>query len=102
MANEKWADYCISDVRFNARHTHIDQVKVRPDNGQTIGEAEVYSRQTIINSIKNGITFVSIFFRNNEWHLGRPVFIVTIHGEEFIKTVRDNTKVDNLDDLPEF
>jgi hypothetical protein len=35
----KWADYGISDVSFNGARTHIDSVKVRPDNGETIGAA---------------------------------------------------------------
>ncbi len=25
----KWADYAISDVHFNDKHTHIDRVKAR-------------------------------------------------------------------------
>jgi hypothetical protein len=41
----KWADYCITAVHFNEKHTHIDQVKRRPDNGETLGETAIVSRQ---------------------------------------------------------
>lgn len=37
---EKWADYLISEVRYNSQHTHIDQVKIHEDNGDSVGEAK--------------------------------------------------------------
>ena len=50
----KWADYGISDVSFNNPHTHIDSVKVRLDNGDTIGSAKEYCRSDIVAAIKRG------------------------------------------------
>jgi hypothetical protein len=34
---EKWADYCISNVRHNSSKTHIEEVKVRQDLGDSFG-----------------------------------------------------------------
>jgi hypothetical protein len=99
----KWADYGISDVSFNGARTHIDSVKVRPDNGETIGAAEVLSRPDIVAAIKRGVTFVTIFQgADGKWNKGQPVYIVKINGTEFIKTVDNRRPVDNLDNLPEF
>jgi Protein of unknown function (DUF3892) len=99
----KWADYGISDVNFNYPHTHIDSVKIRPDSGETIGLAAEHSRADIVAAIKGGIKFVTIFQNaNGTWNKGQPVYIVRIHGTEFIKTVDNGRPVDNLDNLPEF
>ncbi len=38
MSN-KWADYAITVVRFNAAKTHIDKVKRREDRGEKLGAA---------------------------------------------------------------
>jgi len=99
----KWADYVISDVSFNNAHTHIDSVKVRRDNGGTISNPAEHSRADVVAAIKNGVTFVTTFRgKDGNWHKGEPVYIVKIHGTEFIKTVDNGRPVDNLDNLPEF
>ena len=99
----KWADYCISAVRFNAKHTHIDQVERRPDNGESLGAASEASRETVVADLKRGITYVTIFKNaSSQWIKGKTVFAVRINGTDYIKTVADNTTKDNLDDLPEF
>jgi len=48
----KWADYGISAVRYNAEHKHIVQVRVHPDNGETIGSPSDQLRQDVISAIK--------------------------------------------------
>lgn len=99
----KWAEYCISAVRFNDKHTHIDQVRRHEDMGNTIGVASVVDRETVVADIKRGTTYVTIFKGSDEkWSKGQPVFITKINGTEYIKTVEDRTTRDNLDELPEF
>lgn len=100
---EKWADYAISSVRFNPAHTHIDQVQVRRDNGDTLGPTSTEQRQTVVSSLKRGVTFTTIFSGANEkWQRGQPVFIDRVNGIEYIKTVPNGKAIDNLDNLPEF
>jgi hypothetical protein len=99
----KWADYCITAVRFNERHTHIDQVKRRVDNGDSLGETSIVSRQAVIADLKRGISHITVFKGvDDKWSKGQEVFIVTLNGIEYIKTVEDKTTKDNLDELPEF
>jgi hypothetical protein len=99
----KWADYGISDVHFNNPHTHIDRVKARPDNGDTIGAAADHARADIVSGIKRGVTYVTIF-KNKEgnWSKGQPVYVIKIGGTEYIKSVDNGKAVDNLDNLPEY
>lgn len=99
----KWADFGISAVKFNYAHTHIDKVKVHPDNGETIGSSVEHARTDIVNAIKKGTTFVTIFKGDDgKWKKGQPVYIIKINGIEYIKTVDNGKAVDNLDNLPEF
>lgn len=99
----KWADYGISAVRFNNAHTHIDRVRVHPDNGDTIGGGTEHLRAEIVSSIRKGVTFVTIFRGTDEkWSKGQPVYIIKINGTEYIKTIDNGNAVDNLDNLPEF
>lgn len=99
----KWADYGISAVRFNPAHTHIDRLRVHPDNGDTIGSYSEYARADIVAAIKKGTTFVTIFKGSDgNWKQGQPVFIIKVGGTEYLKTVDNGKAVDNLDNLPEF
>lgn len=103
MTANKWADYCISAVRFNNIHSHIEKVRAHPDKWETLGWYSEYSRVEIISMIKKWTTFVTITKGNNgNWKKWQPVFIVVINNIEYIKTVRNDKAVDNLDDLPEF
>lgn len=99
----KWADYAISDVRFNDRHTHIDRVKARADNRDTIGPATDHARADIISALKKGVTYITIFKdRENKWSKGQAVYIIKVNGTDYIKTVDNGKPVDNLDNLPEY
>ncbi len=99
----KWADYVITAVRFNDKHTHIDRVRAHKDNGESLEAPQEYTRQTVVTAINDGLTFVTAFKASDgQWKKGEEVFIVHIHGTAYIKTKRDNTTRDNLDNLPEF
>jgi len=98
----KWADYGISAVRFNSAHTHIDRLRTHADNGETIGAAVEQRRLDIVDAIKKGTTFTTIFRNGNDkWKKGQPVYVVKIHGTEYIKTTDNGKAVDNLDNLSE-
>jgi hypothetical protein len=99
----KWADYGVCAVRYNSSHTHIDRVKIRPDNGDTIGAAAEHSRANIVEALKRGVTFVTILQDGSgKWVKGQTVFIIRVNGVEYIKTVDNSRAVDNLENLPEF
>ncbi|GGY88308.1 DUF3892 domain-containing protein [Shewanella fodinae] len=99
----KWADYLISAVRYNSDHTHIDQVRAHEDTGDSVGEGKVYARQTIVDAIKNGTTFVTIYKNSSgNYDKGQKVYVITVKGVGYLKTVDNGKEEDNLENLPEF
>jgi len=100
---DKWADYLISAVRYNAAETHIEKVQVRLDNGDSVGPPSEWTRSEVITRLEAGYSFVTIVLGSNDkWLKGATVRIVVIHGEKFIRTDADRTKEDNLGNLPRF
>lgn len=99
----KWADCGISAVRFDSAHTHIDKVRVHLDNETLFGPQVEKSRQDVVSAIRKGVLFVTILKGDDgNWKKGQPVFIITLNGKEYIKTIENKTEKDNLDNLPEF
>lgn len=99
----KWADYGISEVRYNGEHSHINQVKVHTDNGETISVSNIWKREDVVKALENGKSFVTILNgTEGKWKQGQLVYIIKVGGIKFIKTVDNNTLSDNLENLPEF
>jgi len=100
---EKWADFLISAVRYNAEETHIEMVRVHEDLGDNVGDVKEILREGIVAGIKNGKTYLTIFKTNEgKWKKGEDVRIIRIGDEEFIRTDRNATPKDNLGSLPRF
>mgnify|MGYP001473509600 CR=1 FL=1 len=100
---EKWADYCVTAVRFNEDHTHIDRVKRHCDNGDTLGPEIEATRADVVGEIKKGTKYVTVVKNSaGKYDKGKDIFITIIEKHEYLKTVPNNTPVDNLDNLPEF
>ncbi len=101
----KWADYLISAVRYVETKTtkHISHIKVHRDLGDSVGESEIWSREDVVNAIDLNSTFITIFEDgNNTFKKGAEVEKIRINNEWFITTEPDQTKKDNLGNLPEF
>jgi hypothetical protein len=100
----KWADYLISEVRFNSAGTHIDEVRTHTDTGDKVsGTTEDMTRQAVIDYLDSDKTFVTIYKNSDgSWKKGATVDTVTINGVRYIKTHSDGTEKDNLDELPPF
>ncbi len=100
---DKWADYAITEVRFNAADTHIDKVKRRADDGDKLGEATEVSRASVVTSISSGTTYCTATKDSDgKWQKGAAVKVVEIEGVKFIKTKAGAIRKDNLDNLPRF
>jgi Protein of unknown function (DUF3892) len=100
---EKWADYLISAVRYNAPETHIDALRLHEDKGNTVGSPTEVSRQRIVEFLEAGTNLCTIYKGDdNKWRRGAPVGIITIDGIKYIRTDADRIKADNLGDLPRF
>ncbi len=100
---DKWADYLISKVRYNDSHTHITNVYVHVDNGDSVGEGTSETRQWVVSKIDSGYTFYTIFKDNNgKWSKGQKVIKDPVNGTNYITTRPNGTAKDNLENLPEY
>lgn len=98
----KWADYAITAVQYNDDHTRIMIVKRRMDLGEKLSEPDIKTRTEVVDSIKSGSSYVTAYYRNNQWQKGDNVIAYEIDGEYFIRTDGNRKKEDNLGELPEF
>lgn len=98
----KWADYLISAVRYNTNHTHITHLKVHEDKGDKVGPGKPLFRLTVVERLKSGSTFATIFKDNSVWRKGQKVIVVKINGIDYVKTIDNGKEEDNLENLPEF
>lgn len=99
---DKWADYCISAVRYNSTGAHIEKVKVHVDNGDSIGAASEWFRTDVILALEKGNSFVTITKNEGKWNKGQDVHIIHVNGKKYIRTDTDSTASDNLENLPRF
>ncbi len=102
---DKWADYLISKVRYNEADTHIINVLVHPDQGDSVGTGIQETRQQVVDLLAGGTTFATIYKKtdhSSKWTRGAEVQIVTVDGIKYIRTDADQTKRDNLGSLPRF
>jgi hypothetical protein len=99
----KWADYGISEVRYNQEKTHIVRVKVHVDKGDTIGSPQEWTRSEVVTALERGKTFVTILKGSDgKWRKGQDVHIVTVNGVKYIRTDKNQRASDNLENLPGF
>jgi hypothetical protein len=96
----KMCDYFVSEARKNPEQTHIINLTrhlVNDDNTSQTGE--VVSRQTVVQDIEHGLTYMVAYRVNGAWRIGSKVEIYPYNGTKYLRTDRDNTPADNLDNL---
>lgn len=99
---DKWAHYLISKVRYNTAHTHITDVIVHVDNGDTVAAGVSQSRQWIVDRINVGYVFCTIFLVMETGKKGQEVVKDRVNGVDYITTKPNRTAKDNLENLPEY
>jgi len=98
----KWADYLISQVRYNDKHTHITDVIVHVDNGDTVGGGTSQKREWVVEKIDNKKSFHTVFKDDNKWKKGQEVVKDRVNGSDYITTKPNGSAKDNLENLPEY
>ncbi len=98
----KWADFCITAVRYDARHEHIVAVRARADNGSTLEAEKEYTRQTVAEAIDRGTTYITVYEKAGQWTHGARVEVIVVERVKYLRTDSNRTKFDNLGELPEF
>ncbi|WPB78980.1 hypothetical protein KYC5002_07425 [Archangium violaceum] len=92
----KWADYLVVGVKYDATNTSIIKLQIKEDLGETTGPLQTASMEWVAQSILSGKTFVTaVLGTNNNYQQGAPV-------ELSLRTRRDKSTADNLENLPRF
>lgn len=98
-----WADYLISEVQYDSDNKCIVKVKECTEAGGRVTSSQITARQVVVSRMKSGVTYMTITPHSKEgWNKGASLQLVEIDGTDFIKTVDDGVKRDNLGDLPRF
>lgn len=98
-------DFCISAVRYNEKREHIDYLKVheRTTSGTnwSFGPYRIVARAFVADLIRlNKASFETIVQGKDDlWRRGADVHVV---DEIYLSTDRNQTKRDNLSNLPEY
>jgi hypothetical protein len=99
----KWADCLITKVRYNAKRTHIERVKLHKDNDSSLSPEEEWAREHVVRAIGQGWTFrTAPPGTDRKLAYRAKVEAVTVRGERYIRTDANATPGDNLGSLPEF
>jgi hypothetical protein len=100
---EKWADYLISGVKTNPNLTLIDSVEVHSDFNAVVYETLNLSRNDIINNIKKGFTYTTVYkTKTGKLRKGEKVYLTNVNGEDYLRTdTKNDAPQDNFDNVPE-
>ena len=90
-------------MKYNDEHTHIVKVLCHNDLGDKIRKNFEEERKSVIKNISSGYAYCTIFKGNDSnWKKGQDVHKISIKGNEYIRTDKNQTEKDNLENLPEF
>lgn len=95
----KWADYLISHVRHD-ENQRVTDVKLHIDNGDTVSGGNIKTKNEVIEILKKGYTVETILWNYPNWKRGAKVdYIRESNGNEYLRTQRNKTDKDNLDNM---
>lgn len=73
--------------------------KVKGTNVLSEDSTNEYTKQAVINFINDGNAVETKYVRNGRWVVGEDVHVV---DNSYLRTDNNNTKADNLENLPEY
>jgi len=92
---------------MNAEDTRIYEVRARMLTDDGLSLPLGYNREDVIQSLNNNDKWYTCLFKEernskNIWTKKAEIHIVEVDGENFIRTDKNQTKADNLGELPDF
>ena len=96
-----WAFYLISCSKFDKENKLIVKVGAHRDSEDGFGDMMFQKRNQIISNWKKGKSYMTLILKpNGGFKAGEKIKIVTIDGQEYIKTTDDGKPEDNIGELP--
>lgn len=99
MEMEKWADYLISHVKKD-NLDRVTHVLLHTDNGESVSCIGTHSKDEVIALLKKNKKINTITWNYPNWNNGAAVGHVRYQWGEYLRTDRNKTEKDNLDNLP--
>ncbi len=97
---EKWADYLISQVKYDADHL-ISFVMCHEDIGQTLTDGMLVDRMTLASELKKNRKYATVYDGGKSWKFGHRIRLHKVNGLLYIRIDGNQVNLDNLGDLPE-
>lgn len=94
----KWADYLISHVERDSKGNVI-KVLLHTDMGETVAPGVVKTKDQTIDILKKGYSIKTILWGYPKWNQGAKVHYVSDNSGQYLRTNRNKTDKDNLDNL---
>jgi hypothetical protein len=97
----KWADFLISSVRLTQAggHKFASHVLLHNDTGEGVGSGTVRTKDEVIGLLDSGKTVKTMRWAYPSWSEGALVQTITLEGVRYLRTHRDATTADNLDNM---
>ena len=95
------ADYGISAVRYDSARAYIAKVRVHPYSVGQVGVGTEWARSDVVAAIERGKSFQTILGGGSSWRKGQDVQIIVVNGVKYLRTDKNSTPRDNLENLPE-
>lgn len=93
-------NYWISEVCYKDNHIH--SVRIYRDSDLAYGLDETWTVKEVIAKINNGYNISTIILKDNRWVAGARIEVVNLGDTSYIRTDRDASAEDNLENLPKF
>jgi Protein of unknown function (DUF3892) len=99
----KWADFCVTRVKYGRDRTAIVEIEAKPDHGDSLGASQRFSRQSVVEAIRFWrTTFATAPVKDGKYVRGADVNVVEVRDEYFLRTDQNAIRSDNLGQLPEY
>ncbi|MCL8300881.1 DUF3892 domain-containing protein [Pseudomonas mosselii] len=94
-------DYYVSAVEYNSDDSHIAKLEVWPfGDAKQLKTSKIMSRPEVIELIKKNKTFATMTKnRNGQWQHGSILEVIPV-TTDYLKTKKDSSTRDNLENLP--
>ena len=96
----KWADYVITQASFNKKNK-IENLKLREDNGQTLGVEEIVTRDKVIHDISKGRSYVTAYNGLSGMKKGKKISVLNVENEFYLRIDKNKAGFDYLGPVAE-
>ncbi len=100
----KWADFLVSAKRMSNDNSKISLLKVHKDSNENYGPPFEETRSVVISNIERGNHYMTMFKNPSTGKMdkGATINVILTPSGKFLRTDKNQTSKDNLENLPDF